>query len=191
MVTKLPPPFPTPGQSFTGPPGDVSSFLNTVPQAHANDKPALPMTKADYYQLIRGRIENENELINQRLIWMVFSQSFMFSAFVMLANAPEKAKNPVMSSQQDLLMWIIPGIALFSSGLIYVGLIASMVSAKGFRHLYDEYPTDDTVSFHPPLQNVHWIRWFSVLPPIILPVLFMGTWLFIMLNQIIQSGRQP
>ena len=170
------------------PPGQPEPGALPFPVTPHMAKPPSP-SKADFYQLIRARIEKEDELVNQRLIWMVFSQSFMFSAFAILTNAPEKPKTPTMGAQQDLLLWIIPVIALFACALIYIGLLASLLTLKGLRKRYDNYPDDGTADHLPPIQNIGWVRLLSAMAPIGLPLLFVLTWLMLLLNQVIQTGR--
>ena len=37
----------------------------------------------------RGRIEHEDNLINHRFSWLIMSQSFLLTAFVLLRNHPD------------------------------------------------------------------------------------------------------
>ena len=45
-----------------------------------------PLTPLEYYNLIRERIEHEDNLIVQRLTWLVGSQSFLFTAYAIVSN---------------------------------------------------------------------------------------------------------
>ena len=46
------------------------------------------LSRADYYRLIRSQIEHEDELVNLRVVWQLLVQSFFFSAYAMLLDAP-------------------------------------------------------------------------------------------------------
>ena len=38
-----------------------------------------PLPQLEYYRIIRGQLEHEDDLISGRLSWFVASQSFLFS----------------------------------------------------------------------------------------------------------------
>jgi hypothetical protein len=46
------------------------------------------LSRAEFYQLIRGQIEHEEETVNQRVMWQIISQAFFFGAYASLLNAP-------------------------------------------------------------------------------------------------------
>jgi hypothetical protein len=148
-----------------------------------------PLSSADYYQLIHSQIDNEDNLLNQRFIWLVFSQSFMFSAFATVANAPEKAKAPFFGASQDSLFWLLPVIAIVSTGLIYIGILSSLKSLATLRDHYNQYPQDETVKAYPPMQGSRPSSVVGRLAPMVLPSIFALAWVTIMALQVFHAIR--
>ncbi|WP_017718261.1 hypothetical protein [Kamptonema formosum] len=60
-----------------------------------------PKRAAEIYEVICNQISSENDLLNQRVNWLVISQSFLFSAYASLLNAPKEAKDAVVDSTTD------------------------------------------------------------------------------------------
>src|SRR5881628_2698690 len=87
---------------------------------------STPLSGLDYYQLIRQRIEHEDNLIVQRLSWLVASQSFLFTAYAIVLNgltgSPPPAAGALMH-QQMRLSRLIPLAGILTCALIYVGIV--------------------------------------------------------------------
>jgi hypothetical protein len=147
-----------------------------------------PMCKADYFHLMWQQIQNEDNLVNQRLIWMVFSQSFLFSAFATIMNAPEKPKNIIFSHLQDGLVWLLPCIAIIAGGLVYLSILTSLANIKHLRQAYEAYPEDQSIQAFPPIQSTPIVRWFAAFPPTLLPLVFILTWLLIFVARLMLSN---
>jgi hypothetical protein len=88
-----------------------------------------------YYQIIRSQIEHEDNLINQRLSWFVAAQAFLFSAYAILLNAPSQVRLQSFATQQEILFFLIPLVAIGVSILIYVTVIAAMLAMANLRRL--------------------------------------------------------
>jgi len=66
----------------------------------------------DRYRTIRDQIQHEDNLIVQRLSWLMAAQSFFFTGYAIIANANPQARNALLAKQQDLLFNIIPALSL-------------------------------------------------------------------------------
>jgi hypothetical protein len=114
-------------------------------------------SKAEYYRLIRGQIEHHDNLVNQRVIWQIISQSFFFGAYASLLNAPKEAKSPIFEAEQLLLIWLLPIAGLLAGALTYASIIASLKSIEHLHGLYDEYvgsrPDDISNKLFPHIQG--------------------------------------
>ncbi len=55
-------------------------------------------------EALRRRIEHEDNLVNQRLSWLVASQAFMLTAFAILLNAPLNSLIPAYYAANHLLV---------------------------------------------------------------------------------------
>src|SRR5260370_13896675 len=101
---------------------------------------------ADWYRTIRDQIQHEDNLIVQRLSWLMAAQSFLFTGYAIIANASPQARNPLLAKQQDLLFNIIPGVACISDILIYCSVITGVLALSRLRRAYAS-PVSSVVVF--------------------------------------------
>src|SRR5436309_13786574 len=109
---------------------------------------STPLSGVEYYQLIRQRIEHEDNLVVQRLSWLVASQSFLFTAYAIVLNGLTASPPPVMARlmrQQLRLSRLIPLAAILTCGLIYVSIVAAVKAIATLRRTYRaRFPSDET-----------------------------------------------
>jgi len=140
-----------------------------------------PLSPLEYYNLIRERIEHEDNLIVQRLSWLVASQSFLFTAYAIVTNGlatqPQSIRSHFMD-QLQLLFQLIPTVGTLTCVLIYVSVLAAVATMRRLRNLYHsrfgaEDPNLPAVQTHAPL------RLFGYSAPVLLPLVFIVVWLVI------------
>ncbi|HEY9697886.1 MAG TPA: hypothetical protein V6D10_11525 [Trichocoleus sp.] len=146
--------------------------------------PPKPLPTADFYQLIHEQISNEDSSMNERVNWLIFSQSFFFGGFATLLSSPPNPENGKYAELHNLLLWIIPGISLATSILIYSGILVSLIYMADLRKLFQTYPQDNTVAHFPPIQGTTITRRFAQMPAIVVPLLFISTWVFLLIQEI-------
>lgn len=146
--------------------------------------PAKSLNSAEFYHLIRGHIESEDSLVNQRVNWLIFSQSFLFSTFVALIDPSAELKNIFHVHLQSELLWLIPCLSLVCSLLIYLSILSSLAYIADLRSQFHNYPQDGTANNFPPIQSTIFIRQVAQLTPILVPLLFMGTWTFLLVQEL-------
>jgi hypothetical protein len=146
--------------------------------------PSKPLPKAEFYQMIHEQLSHEDSSMNQRVNWLIISQSFFFSAFATLLSSPPDPKDGSYAVIHDLLLWAIPGISLITTSVIYVGVLVSIFYMGDLRQRFDTYPQDDTVTYFPPIQSTPLMRRLAQLPAITVPVLFIGVWVFLIIKEI-------
>ena len=80
-------------------------------------EPLETMTPLERYQVFRNRIEHEDNLIMQRLSWLMASQSFLFTAYAIVTNGLSSGPlaGNVFISHLNTLARIIPIVALLNS----------------------------------------------------------------------------
>ena len=134
------------------------------------------------YQVFRNRIEHEDNLIMQRLSWLMASQSFLFTAYAIvtngLATSPMNGGNVFLNHLQTLIR-IIPMVALLNSLLILVSILAALKAIHELRHEYRRQPEPLDVI---PLQTSKSARALGLSAPVRLPLLFLAVWLFLLLQ---------
>ena len=146
-----------------------------------NDAPTEPrvLSPWEYYLLFRNRIEHEDNLIMQRLSWLVASQSFLFTAQAItlsgLLSVPPNASSSLVELEK-LLLHLIPAVAILTSGLIYVGIIAAVKAIRTLRDSYQSRFGNEQASL-PGIMTNDRIRIFGLAAPVLLPLIFIVVWL--------------
>ena len=141
----------------------------------------------ELYRLFRSRIEHEDNLIIQRLSWLVASQSFLFTAYAIttngLTNLEAKAGGRFVE-QASLLFRLIPTVAIFVALLIYIGILAALRAIHQIRKIYQSKGVPGEL---PPIQTSATTRLLGLSAPLLLPLLFVSVWLVLLING---SGRK-
>ncbi len=128
------------------------------------------------YAILRGQIEHEDGLMTQRLSWLVASQSFLFTAYAIVLNAPEHAASAMHARQQAYVLTSIPTVAILSDALIYISVLAGVSAMRGLRTRWIAGGAD---SLLPPLQGTSLSRRLGLVPPLLMPLVFLVVWIFL------------
>jgi hypothetical protein len=136
----------------------------------------------EMYRLCRGRIEHEDNLIVQRLSWLVAAQSFLFTAYAITTNAltaiDPKASGRFLE-QAELVFRLIPTVAICLAVLIYISILAALKAIRQMRRFYLSKAVPSNL---PPIQTSATTRLLGLSAPLLLPVLFVSVWLVLLLN---------
>jgi hypothetical protein len=158
-------------------------LLSDFVMSAAPDKPEN-VSPLDWYRLFRNRIEHEDNLIIQRLSWLVASQAFLFSAYAITTSGLSSRAGQPGSSFQDqalLLFRLIPVVAICIAVLIYISILAAL---KGIRELRRLYEAKGLRHEGPPIQTSKTARLLGLAAPLVLPVLFVAVWLLLLLRSL-------
>jgi hypothetical protein len=132
------------------------------------------------YQVFRNRIEHEDNLILQRLSWLMASQSFLFTAYAIVTNgmsASSMIAGNVFVNRLATLEQIIPIVALLNSLLIFISILAALKAIRELRYGYQQHAgTLEMI----PLQTSRVARVSGLSAPVLLPLLFFAVWLFLL-----------
>ena len=140
------------------------------------------VSSGDMYQLCRSRIEHEDELIVQRLSWLVASQSFLFTAYAITTNALTTLDPKAAGRFLDhavLVFRLIPTVAICVALLIYISILAALRAIREIRRLYLSRPIPADL---PPIQTSATTRLLGLSAPLLLPLLFVSVWLVLLIN---------
>jgi len=145
------------------------------------------VSRAEYYGLIRSEIQHEDNLINQRVIWQIISQAFIFGAYATLLNAPKEAKSPLFEGAQSLLLWIFPIAGLAVGLLTFASIMSSVRTISHLCGLYEEYSQsragkDPSSKLFPDIQGPQHLRRWAQLPPVLIPILFTVAWCIVLIR---------
>lgn len=142
-----------------------------------------PTSSAELYRIIRERIDYEENLLNQRVIWLIFSQSFLVSAYAIMLNSPPEPKSPMYGELQSSLIWLLPILSLILSIIVYMSVISALYHIAELRKSFESYPKDETIDRFPAMEETSFIRRLGALPPIVVPLLFIGAWAFLLIKE--------
>ena len=145
-----------------------------------NNMPAelRSLSSWEYYLLFRNRIEHEDNLIMQRLSWLVASQSFLFTAYAIALNGlisvPATATGPLVRLEK-LLLQLVPVVAVLTCSLIYASIIAAVKAIRALRESYRSPFVETKVL--PDVMAATPIRRLGLSAPLLLPLVFTVVWL--------------
>ena len=140
--------------------------------------PASQLSAVESYNILRDQLQHEDNLITQRLSWLMGSQAFLFTAYAIVLNGPERAKSVRVGALQDDLLAILPAVGLLSAALIYISILAGVLAMFGIHRLAREF-CDDAAFRFPPLRGSKLKRYMGFASPLVLPPIFIIVWLLI------------
>src|SRR5688572_22432397 len=124
---------------------------------------------------------HEDNLINQRLSWFVAAHAFLFSAYAILLNAPAEVRLQRFATQQEILFFLIPLVAIGVSILIYITVIAAMLATANLRRLLKTH-VNEKDALLPPVQGYRQTLLLGQASPILIPFLFMLSWIVLLIK---------
>ncbi len=134
-----------------------------------------------YCDAVRRQIEHEDGLIVNRLSWLVASQSFLFTGYAIVLNGPVQTRNLVFTARQDMLLQVIPIVAMVSCVLIYLGVLGGLrVMSILHRDMREKQFKPN--GLRPPIQGTRLTLGLGMAAPVGLPPLFMAAWLILLLG---------
>lgn len=136
----------------------------------------MDQVHAAQYALLRQQVEHEDNLMTQRLSWLVAAQSFMFTAYAIVLNAPEHAATLMHARQQGYLIAVIPSVAIATNALIYISVLAGVLAMRALRSQWGLVSEAGAIST---IQGSALTRRMGLAPPILLPLVFLGVWIFL------------
>jgi hypothetical protein len=145
-----------------------------------NTSTAASLSPTEFYSLIRGQIEHEDNLIGQRLSWFITSQSFFFTAYAIVVS--NMRPGMPMHHQQRLLYLVIPVAALASCSLIYCTAIAGHLAITALRRLYERESAGNPLLGLPPVHGFRRTQMLGEAGPLYLPAIFVILWIFLLYN---------
>jgi hypothetical protein len=152
------------------------------------NEPPPPVT-AEYYDQIRRQIEHEDNLITQRLAWLMASQSFLFSAYATVVTGIKtgQAATPLERVILDFYHFL-PWAGIISTGLIYASICGGVLSICQLRKLWDSQQVEALSLNRPPVHSSRFVFVLGQCAPRLLPVALLGMWLYLLLSGGLEGG---
>lgn len=144
----------------------------------------------EYYDQVRRQIEHEDNLVTQRLSWLMASQSFLFSAYAIVLNGLQTgvaATSPLESVKVHFYRFL-PVAGFISTGLIYASICGGILAIRSLRKLCDS-PRAQAVSLdRPPIHSGRFVFILGQCAPRLLPPALLGMWLYLFLRGGLEGG---
>jgi len=134
--------------------------------------------QTDSYEIIRRRLEHEDNLVNQRLSWILSSQAFLLTGYAILLNSPTVLRSEMHLRHQNLLMWLIPLSGIVTVALIWLAIAAALMAMRDLRACAKAHPNFDVSH----IQGRGLTRVLGLAAPALIPGIFLFTWLMLILE---------
>jgi hypothetical protein len=148
------------------------------------------LTRAELYDRLKGQMQYEDELIDKiRVVWQLLAQSFFFSTYATLLNAKGEGKDELFVQQQEFLLWVVPIVALTAGLIASISILPPSTQLRILGtfirdiRINGEAMTTPQDYFLPSKARRPFVGGARV-APIGLPLLFILTWLVILMRLI-------
>jgi hypothetical protein len=141
----------------------------------------------DIYRVYRGQVEHEDNLLGSRINVFVTSQSFLFSAYAIIANTASPLVFGAPIDPKHVLLFMIPIVAIVTAVLYMPAIAGSVVALSRIRERYRRitgFPPDDCCHDLPSLQGARDTRVAGTLASALLPPLFMAVWMYLFFKRL-------
>ena len=132
----------------------------------AKGRQASQELEEDFYELTH----HEDELINQRLTWLLTSQALLFAGYAVLVTKDKEKDKGLMAPEQfqAVLDWL-PRLGMTISALILIGIIGAIIASLMLVKRYER-----------PHPGVSWVTTiFGWIPAVLFPIVFIVVWLLL------------
>jgi hypothetical protein len=128
------------------------------------------------FTLIQARLSHEDDLVNQRVSWLVNSQSFLLTAYAITLNGlAADASKPLAIVQRKLLVLPIVGVACVL--LVCVALAGGLCAISELRRFAaTKFPKDRLFLISKPTT-----QFLGVSAPVLIPLVFLVIWSAVLL----------
>ena len=128
------------------------------------------------FLFLREEIRHEDNLVNQRVAWLVSSQSFLLTAFAIALNSPAHARFPHYERLNATLIAVIPIAGVVICLVSVLTILAGVLHMRQIRRLAG--------AFHPQhlpgVQGTVTTRLLGVSGPVLAPVILLVVWLVLL-----------
>jgi hypothetical protein len=124
------------------------------------------------FSLIQARLSHEDDLVNQRVSWLVNSQSFLLTAYAITLNGLAADASKPLAIVQRKLLNLLPVVGVVCVVLVSIALLGGL-SAIGElrRYASTNYAKDRLFLIAKPTT-----QFLGVSAPILIPLVFLVIW---------------
>ena len=142
----------------------------------------ISISPVDLYHAVRSQIEHEDNLVSQRLSWLLASQSFLFTAYAITLNGPVQLHYQAYESHVRLLIVSLPLVGIVSAVLIWASVLAGISAMDKLKCDFERHVGKDFPVGLPAIQTKGVALRGGQLGPVLIPLLFLGVWLVLLVH---------
>jgi hypothetical protein len=127
----------------------------------------------DKYARYWQELDKEDKLVNDRVNWLLLSQSILFAAIGFAGKGDGGS-----------IATVVPWAGFFLSAFIWVSVAAAVSSGLRFRKLMDKNCPQDAYpdGAYPQVRRPRWNVGFGHIAPIFMPSVFVGAWVWLIVT---------
>jgi hypothetical protein len=124
------------------------------------------------FSLIQARLSHEDDLVNQRVSWLVSSQSFLLTAYAITLNGLAADASKPLAIVQRKLLDLLPIVGIACVLLVCVALIGGLSAISELRRFAaTQYEKDRLFLISKPTT-----QFLGVSAPVLIPLAFLVIW---------------
>jgi hypothetical protein len=128
------------------------------------------------FTLIQTRLSHEDDLVNQRVSWLVNSQSFLLTAYAITLNGLAADASKPLAVVQRKLLDLLPVVGVACVLLVCVALVGGLCALAELRRFAaTKYPKDRLFLISKPTT-----QFLGVSAPVLIPIVFLAIWLAVL-----------
>jgi hypothetical protein len=128
------------------------------------------------FTLIQTRLSHEDDLVNQRVSWLVNSQSFLLTAYAITLNGLAADASKPLAIVQRKLLEMLPIVGIACVLLVCVALVGGLCALAELRcFAATKYPKDRLFLISKPTT-----QFLGVSAPVLIPIVFLVIWLAVL-----------
>jgi hypothetical protein len=128
------------------------------------------------FTLIQARLSHEDDLVNQRVSWLVNSQSFLLTAYAITLNGLAADASKPLAVVQRKLLDLLPVVGVACVLLVCVALVGGLCALAELRRFAaTNYPKDRLFLISKPTT-----QFLGVSAPVLIPIVFLAIWLAVL-----------
>jgi hypothetical protein len=124
------------------------------------------------FSLIQVRLSHEDDLVNQRVSWLVNSQSFLLTAYAITLNGLAADASKPLAIVQRKLLNLLPVVGVVCVVLVSVALLGGLSAIGELRRFAStNYAKDRLFLISKPTT-----QFLGVSAPVLIPLVFLVIW---------------
>jgi hypothetical protein len=137
----------------------------------------------DLYKVTRAQTEHIDNTLSQRIVWLVLTQSFFFSAYAVVITANHDTA--FLPGKQGLLSVLLPVVALIMIAISYLDIVAGILYISKLTKFFNNKAAAENSSplTYPPIGGFEHLSFYKNLSSLIVPCIFFITWLVILFSK--------